>query len=98
MSAEEKYRIVGKLVIEHQEAKREAELLRVRLCNVGRSLLTVCQQLSQDQFDLAAENLARVRDEKVEFSTLQELIGEYKRARRLVENLAGEIAGLDIKV
>ena len=94
MSTEDQEKLVGKLFLEHRELKQQVEMLATRLRQVGRNLLTISQQLTTDQFDVAGSNLKTFRDDVVDLSALEALVTEYHSTKERMERCASDLANL----
>jgi hypothetical protein len=94
MSTEDQEKLVGKLFLEHRELKQQVDMLTTRLRQVGRNLLTISQQLTDEQFDVAETNLSLFRDDVVDLSALAALVKEHRSTKDRMQRCASDLANL----
>ena|ERR1035437_1103720 len=96
MSTEDKEKIIGRLVLEHQAAKEQAHLVNERLRGLGHSLLTISQQLKEGQFDVAHQNLRLFNNDIVNLSAVAQLIEEHREATEHSSKIAMKLSELGV--
>lgn len=94
MSTDDKEKIIGKLVLEHQAAKEQANLVEERLRGLGSDLLGI--SLKAGQFDVASQNLQTFRSDIIDLTTVLQLAQEHREATEAMGRLAAKLSTMGV--